>query len=327
MSSLQYLRELISERLTAAAEEIFTHVENIIVDYKEEVDRQRKLLEIVSKPRVRLQRIEPPQQHVYNEEEVLTEQQLWNEEWNSSLDQEEPESLQIKEEVEEICTSQEQLELKQEADNFMLIPDYQENDHLEPEPDTGHQLLSPVAESQDQTVHMRKNTGKKPHMCNICKKCFAGKGSLNIHRRIHTDEKPYSCGTCGKCFRRCSDLTIHMRTHTGEKPFSCETCGKCFRQITHLVIHKKTHTGEKPYICSICKKCFSRKDSLKVHTRSHTGEKPLSCQTCGKSFRQSSALIIHRKTHTNEKPHMCNICKKGFMLKNTLKVHMRTQHR
>ncbi|XP_058469222.1 histone H3.v1-like isoform X2 [Solea solea] len=124
------------------------------------MNRQHKLLEVVWKPKVKPQRIsvspEPPQQHVIKEEEeeeVLTEQQLCNQERNSSLDQEEPESLQIKEEEEEICTSQEQeqLELKQEADNFMLTPDNEESDHMEPEPDTDHQLLSAVAESQKQT--------------------------------------------------------------------------------------------------------------------------------------------------------------------------------
>ncbi|XP_058469200.1 golgin subfamily A member 6-like protein 22 isoform X4 [Solea solea] len=146
MSSRQFLRGLINERLTAAAEEIFTHVENIIVQYEKEVDRQRELLEVVCQPQVKLQRIELPQQRVYNEdeEEVLSEQQLCNQQRHSRLDQEEPESLQIKEEEEEICTSQEQLELKQEADTIMLTPDDEESDHTEPEP-------PPIFKSQDQT--------------------------------------------------------------------------------------------------------------------------------------------------------------------------------
>ncbi|XP_058469206.1 involucrin-like isoform X3 [Solea solea] len=147
MCSLQRLRDLINERLTAA-EEIFRTVERTDVENEEDIDRQRRLLEIVWKPQVTLQRIELPQQHFYKEE-VFTEQQLCNQESNSSLDQEEPESLQIKEEEEEICSSQE-LELKQEADTFMLTPDNEESDHMKPEPDTDHQLLSAVAESQDQ---------------------------------------------------------------------------------------------------------------------------------------------------------------------------------
>ena len=45
MSSVQHLRYLISERLTVAAQEIFTEFEKITARYEEEIDRQRKLLE------------------------------------------------------------------------------------------------------------------------------------------------------------------------------------------------------------------------------------------------------------------------------------------
>ncbi|XP_039665015.1 zinc finger protein 250-like isoform X1 [Perca fluviatilis] len=71
-----------------------------------------------------------PQQHVCKEEEVLSDQHLCIQERNSSLD---PEPPQIKEEKEELCTSQkgEQLVLKQETDTFMLTPTYEESDHSE----------------------------------------------------------------------------------------------------------------------------------------------------------------------------------------------------
>ena len=57
MSSVQHLREFISQRLTAAAEEIFTEFEKTIVQYEKEIDRQRRLLDITWKPRIKLQRI------------------------------------------------------------------------------------------------------------------------------------------------------------------------------------------------------------------------------------------------------------------------------
>ncbi|KAI4821023.1 hypothetical protein KUCAC02_028975, partial [Chaenocephalus aceratus] len=74
---------------------------------------------------------ELPQQHVCNEEEVLTDQQLCSQERNSSLDQEDPEHPQIKEEQEELCTSQEEepLELKQETDVFMVTLTDEESVH------------------------------------------------------------------------------------------------------------------------------------------------------------------------------------------------------
>eukprot|EP00064_Thunnus_orientalis_P019224 superscaffoldBa00004717_g19339 len=101
----QCLRELMNQRLTAAAEEIFTVFQKTIVEFEEEIDRQRKLLDIVWKPEIRLHRTELPQQHVCKEEEIPADQQLCNQERNSSLDREDPEPPQIKEEQEELCTS------------------------------------------------------------------------------------------------------------------------------------------------------------------------------------------------------------------------------
>ena len=56
MSSVQYLREFINERLTAAAEEIFGVFTETIVKYEEEIDRQRKLLDSVLRPELKLHR-------------------------------------------------------------------------------------------------------------------------------------------------------------------------------------------------------------------------------------------------------------------------------
>ena len=56
MSSVECLRELINERLTAAAEEIFGVFQKTIVQYEEEIDRQRRLLDIVWKSEITLQR-------------------------------------------------------------------------------------------------------------------------------------------------------------------------------------------------------------------------------------------------------------------------------
>ena len=56
MSSVECLRDLINERLTAAAEEIFRVFHKTIVEYEEEINRQRRLLDIVLKPEIQLHR-------------------------------------------------------------------------------------------------------------------------------------------------------------------------------------------------------------------------------------------------------------------------------
>ena len=57
MSSVEYLRGFVSERLTAAAEEIFEVFIKTIVEYEEEINRQRGLLDICWKPEIKLHRI------------------------------------------------------------------------------------------------------------------------------------------------------------------------------------------------------------------------------------------------------------------------------
>ncbi|XP_074495274.1 uncharacterized protein LOC141769770 [Sebastes fasciatus] len=354
MSSVEYLREIVNERLTAAAEEIFGVFEKAIIEYEEEIDRQRKLLDIVWKPE-RLHMIELPQQHVCKDEEVLADQQLCIQERNSSLDQEDPEPPQIKEEQEELCISQEeeQLELKQETETFMLTPTDEESDHSEDQtlyfnaddtlsaaesvvniqvintsvsvPNSDHQLLfhnSHVAESQahcaepKQQSRHHKSTSRNVNNSNL----------LKIHCNTHTGKQSFKCDTCGKDFNYKSKLQRHMRVHAGEKPYSCKTCGKDFRLPGDLKVHVRTHTGEKPYLCKTCGNRFCDFSALKKHMRIHTGEKPYACKTCGKAFRQNSNLTVHMRTHTGEKPFPCKTCGKGYGRNRGLLLHMIRAH-
>ncbi|KAM9365897.1 uncharacterized protein KZ484_011989 [Pholidichthys leucotaenia] len=143
MFSGRRLRELVRERLAAAAEEIITEFEQITNQYEEEIDRQRRLLNMRWCSQIKIHRIDFPQQPECKREEVLAEQQLWNQERNSVLDQEKPEPPQVKDEEEELCISQEgeQLGVKLEADTFMGTLVSEEKQQSEAEPNS-EQLLS-----------------------------------------------------------------------------------------------------------------------------------------------------------------------------------------
>ncbi|RVE61278.1 hypothetical protein OJAV_G00169590 [Oryzias javanicus] len=98
MSSFRSLREFVNERLTAAAEEIFREFERTIVQYEEEMDRQRRLLE-----QIRWRAHNNPHRPDLEPPRVFAEDQaLWNQGRSSSLQE-----LQVKEEQEEPCSSQE----------------------------------------------------------------------------------------------------------------------------------------------------------------------------------------------------------------------------
>ncbi|XP_078797781.1 uncharacterized protein LOC144989357 [Oryzias latipes] len=174
MSSLQSLRELISERLAAAAEEICRLCEGTIVQYEEELCRQRRLLDVIWKPQLQLHHIVLPQHWMTEEEDQCNQQRNFRVEQEEpeppqiKEEQEEPEPPQIKEEPEppqikeepepqqikeepgELCISQDedQLDLKLETDTLMEIPSYEEDENSEADPN--NQQSFNVTDSQDE---------------------------------------------------------------------------------------------------------------------------------------------------------------------------------
>nr|XP_040050663.1 zinc finger and SCAN domain-containing protein 2-like [Gasterosteus aculeatus aculeatus]XP_040050664.1 zinc finger and SCAN domain-containing protein 2-like [Gasterosteus aculeatus aculeatus]XP_040050665.1 zinc finger and SCAN domain-containing protein 2-like [Gasterosteus aculeatus aculeatus]XP_040050666.1 zinc finger and SCAN domain-containing protein 2-like [Gasterosteus aculeatus aculeatus]XP_040050667.1 zinc finger and SCAN domain-containing protein 2-like [Gasterosteus aculeatus aculea len=329
MSSVEGLREFVNERLSAAAEEIFGVFKRSIVEYQEEIDRQRGLLDVLLKPEVRLHRIELPQSRVCKEEEVLCDQQLCLQERNPSLDQEDPDPPQIKEEQEELCSSQEgeQLEPKQEADTFTLTPTCEETDHsddetpfLNPDRSQSESETEPpastctswldeeidcerfvVPEPNDNNKEPQQQIlappGDKTFLCKTHGNYSKHNRNLLAHvKRFYIVDQPYVCNTCGKRFVDESVFENHKRVHSDKKPFSCQICGKDFKFSNNLKVHMLIHTGERPFSCSTCGKTFTQKSHLKAHLRIHSGEKPYSCISCGKTFRTKSHLKYHTIT-------------------------------
>ncbi|KAI3371996.1 hypothetical protein L3Q82_006865 [Scortum barcoo] len=172
------------------------------------------------------QHTELSEQHVCTEEEVLTDQQLCIQERNSSLDSEPP---QIKEEQEELCTSQEgeQLVLKEETETLMLTPTDEESHCSEPEQNDDNQPLSQncyVPESQDQKGDNNVDLGstrcaesepqKSHHKSRSHSNSVYNSNLSEIHHNIQTDKESLKCDTCGKAFRFQSKLQRHMSVHT-----------------------------------------------------------------------------------------------------------------
>ncbi|KAM8871276.1 uncharacterized protein AB9W97_017673 [Spinachia spinachia] len=309
MSSVECLRDFVNERLSAAAEEIFGVFKSTIVEYQEEIDRQRRLLDVFWKPEVILHRIKLPQPGVFKEG-VRSDQQLRLQERNSHLDQEDLDPPHIKEEQEELCSSPEEEQLEPKQETFTLTPTCDQlldlctdnTQSVVQETSLGYvsvesaALVEPSNDHQHLSHHSHQSDGKY----------FSHKNTLLLHvRRTHKrgngDKRPYPCITCGKTFTRTSHLKSHTRSHTGERPYSCITCGKTFTGQSGLKFHTRTHTGERPYSCITCGKTFTRLDKLKSHTGTHTVGKPYSCKICERGFKLSSYLTAHmRRNHKGE---------------------------
>ncbi|XP_063754091.1 zinc finger protein Gfi-1b-like isoform X2 [Eleginops maclovinus] len=339
MSSVEYLRVFVSERLTAAAEEIFGVFKKTIVEYEEEIARQRKLLDVVLRPEIHLRRIELPLQYIYQDEEDLAEQQLCIEDGNFSPDQEDEEPPQIKKEQEELHTVQveEQLVLKHETEAFMVTPTDEENEHSEdhyfnsyetlsaankeyvsnipsinyvvPDPSSNQQVFSHnfhKTESQNQKSGKHGDSGSTINATEQNKTHHNQSNiTCNIHRDTPTGLTFYTCDTCGREFKNKTTLNRHFRVHTSERPYFCNTCGRTFKDIATLRKHESIHTGEKPYPCQICGKHFRLKNDVTNHMRTHTDERPHVCNICGKRYRRKMDMKWHMRMHTRDKQSSC----------------------
>ncbi|XP_064826017.1 zinc finger protein 239-like [Oncorhynchus masou masou] len=310
MSKLQLLNVFVTERLSAAAVEIFVVVEKTIAEYQEEIgrsaeenERLRRLLDMATKP----ERISHVADFQLLTPVIPPEQQ----EWSPSLEQEDPEPTHIKEEQQEHRLSQENppshhYQNQTVDDGEMSALPIIITEEIKTDPDGENYRVPQPTSDQPLSVHPDYSAAvEKPYQCKQCGNSFTRKGHLTIHSRTHTGENPYQCKQCGKRFNQKSNLTIHTRVHTGENPYQCKQCGKMFNQKGHLTVHSRIHTGERPYQCKDCDKAFNQKIELTLHMRAHTGERPYICPVCKKGYIALSYLRLHQRVHKGEKPYQC----------------------
>nr|XP_061828821.1 oocyte zinc finger protein XlCOF7.1-like [Nerophis lumbriciformis] len=342
-------KELVKERLMAAADEIFALFEGTIASYEEELSRtkernelQRQQLEAVCKTQTVTQ-VKDIQPLIVCQDGLPPELQK----------QKDPQPLYIKEEEEDLWITR--LPAPEE-DNLAKLPlagvsvKYEDRDdkplqssplHRCPgkenkraqSPSSSSPKYATTEDDGDDFGRSQEGNLFAPLSDSDSTMCHSDEGRYDT-------QKPLSSGTdCESHMRtptdnllsECSEKqthaimgNIHKRTHTVEKPFICSFCDKRFSQQSTMLNHMRTHTVEKAFICSFCDKRFSQKSTMLNHIRTHTGEKPFSCFVCDKRFSQNSTMLNHMRTHTGEKPFVCSLCGESFPQKTYLVLHRRT---
>ncbi|XP_056880579.1 zinc finger protein 583-like [Takifugu flavidus] len=354
MSSVECLRTFVMERLTVAAEEIFRVFQQKLDGCEEELDYQRRLVESVWRPQIKLHRTELSQQQPLWKEE---EDNYQHQDRSDSLDQEDSKPPQIKEDQEESCCYQDEepLTVKQEMDTSMVTMHEQDDDSelglnpdqsqekpevnttvqspVLPDPACDLQLLSyspHISESKDEenrtsedsrwtTAEEPKQTMKQNHP-----KCQTGIVNSPAESAVDCDtDTGAKTSACTTGEQQGKSMAGHSTINPNDTPHVGLARGKGSRVQRFSSADNKSHTGAKLFICETCGKAFNTNSTLKVHIRCHTGERPYLCKTCGKAFKQSSALSYHMRVHTGERPDVCKTCGKSFQRSEELKFHVR----
>ncbi|XP_071020062.1 zinc finger protein 418-like [Oncorhynchus clarkii lewisi] len=334
MSKLQMLRVFLNERLTAAVVEIFGAVEKTVVEYQEENDRLRRLLRRT--PEIQLCRIDSLQLSV-SEEEVPPEQQHCEQEWSPRLGQEDPEPTQIKEEQEEVRTSQEEEQLQGvEPDiiEFIFSPSCLKSECDQEDP------LQSLTHPQTQTVENRERDSKpvdlKPfgtvtHNKGLNIPCDLPDNQNNASRHSSAVSS-YTVGLDSSPPLDPSpplDSNPPMGEHcskpstTPRKTSHFRDCGETFAPKADLQRHV-TLTKKRLSDCSFGNKHYNSTCKLKAHVRLCHGGKPCICPVCGKTIKYKGDLSRHMSIHTGEKPFGCGDCGKSFSQKGNLNLHKLT---
>ncbi|XP_024124620.1 zinc finger protein 768 [Oryzias melastigma] len=322
MCSVQYFRELISDRLTAAAQDIFAEFEKTIIQYEEAMERQRRLLTALRrKPATKAApqlypAASPPESNRKPRRSPGPKQKTPT-----------PELKEIKKEEEELCCSQEvELLLQHQETNTEISHESKDNSQASDEMEHLLRLRIPKIHlhridlkqhSVQRTEEAADSPPSQQSRCSVDQSppepLSFSEGLLSL-QLVLKQEPEDSDGYEPKpqMDRVWSDS--HSET-TGQKPESRDpedaTSAGDFelrkerRSVADSCapLEHTTEMDKKLLTCDLCDKTFKFKSLKKKHDRVHKGGMRHFCRMCGKGFTQSGDSLAHSRTHVHRRKH------------------------
>uniref|UniRef100_A0AAY5KIH2 C2H2-type domain-containing protein n=1 Tax=Esox lucius TaxID=8010 RepID=A0AAY5KIH2_ESOLU len=281
-----------------------------------------------------------------SEAELPPEQQHSELEWRPSHGQEDPESTQIKKELEEIWSSQEEEQLQGlEEDNSDSTPAFVQSNHYEDPTKPSYFYEAPKEnksvsttteqikiEADVEDYRESEPTSVPQHPTIVNPECSAAQSEMGVVGSMekHFDQvqskrtnmlkgQVSHINTTGS---KSSDLSLLQSPSQMNATPCCKVCGKAFRQMGSLFKHVEIHTKDNEKLCGVCGKNIESTESMKDHLQFHIAARN-SCNFCGKFFTQNGSLKTHMRIHTGEKPYRCPFCCREFITGGDLKIHIR----
>ncbi|XP_037544470.1 zinc finger protein 85-like [Nematolebias whitei] len=331
-------RQQAEQREEVATEKMSEFLETTDADYKEErcrlKDKQQhnKTQNAVFNPKAQLHRLDV-QQMVLIKEEAPDVQML-------GVEQQDPETLNIKEEEEELWTSQEgeQFCVKKETDDtgfaFTAVPLKSEEDEEKPLFLQLHQHHVkeedlPTSSSADQ---MKAATGGED--------CGGAETTRNPDLKTYGDDCSSSETEVSEDDEGddVNDSDSHLKdlSDSGSEPedgdkdwkesrapeSGVNTVNKSCSFTEHEKQFHKRSPSAMSSSCLFIKECFEVKKTGGLIKKKLSRQNSFSCEDCGKRFKQKDHLKTHMIVHTGQKAFTCDLCGQSFGRKSTLNTHM-----
>ncbi|XP_019938443.2 oocyte zinc finger protein XlCOF28-like [Paralichthys olivaceus] len=229
-AKMELLRALITECLSAAAEEIFKIAERTIVEYEEEmscskwvVDNHCRLLDVANS----------------HSKDCL--------QMSASAQQQSPASITVRWE-EPVNTWSEPAEERHNADTHLRTSPDDEKHQCDQEILINIDEDDDIKQECDLDMHLKEQNLFK---CPVCLRSFSSEKTMVRHIRKHPEDQSssYQCQYCHRYFCHKSEFIIHTMIHKDSKPYKCQYCDKSFEHRDSLFIHRQKHSEEKPYQC------------------------------------------------------------------------------
>ncbi|KAM7413805.1 hypothetical protein PAMA_018885 [Pampus argenteus] len=323
MSKVEILREMVNQLLMAAAGEIFGLFERTIADYEEELtcskrenEYQRKLLEAVLKPEVRLHRTVfsadvphlravkgelPSEQQDPEHPQIKVEQE---EEWSSHNESIPVKSAGDKDEAQSSQFHQRQGEENREAEPPASSLAQKTETHSdrgdcggsEPTPlsDCDKTLNSYDNETEDSDDDWKRTTRQQSKFQILKDNVVVGSVS---HRNIvpTSDLQPVSEDETSDS----SDAKTEDSDDDWRLRRECSSGSSTTREA--LPSSSECQTKKTSVSCSICGKIFHVKQQLSKHKKTHSGGMTFRCSDSDIGVIQKANLEKHMRSHTRER--------------------------